>query len=193
MCDFQPKPVAWLDHELPENQAAEVERHVQACEQCRTERDRYEQVSKTFDAYCDALMSAKTHPNVLRWVPAVSGALLALAATVLLFTWQRPRIDPRPPVTPRAAAAPFQGLAAESVLSAEPVAPKKIHRRQAILPVQEQVQQPPAKWQPPDTAVQITIPAETMFAPGAIPEGMKFVAELSIGPDGSVERLRLRP
>jgi hypothetical protein len=32
-----------------------------------------------------------------------------------------------------------------------------------------------------------------MFAPGAIPEGMNFVAELSIGPDGSVERLRLRP
>src|SRR6266403_5088319 len=155
MCDFQPKLVAWLDNELPDNQAAEVERHVQGCQQCRTERDRYEQVSKTFDAYCDALMSAKTHPNVLRWVPAVSGALLALAATVLLFTFQRPRIDPPPAVTPRAATAPIQALAAE------PVAPKKIHRRQAILPVQEQVQQPAAKWQPPETAVQITIPAET--------------------------------
>src|SRR5882724_456712 len=187
MCDFQAKLIAWLDHELPEHQAAEVERHVEACEQCRTERDRYEQVSKTFDAYCDALMSAKTHPNVLRWVPAVSGALLALAATVLFFTLQRPRIDPRPAVTLRAAAAPVQAL------SAEPVAPKKIHRRQAILPVREQVQQPAAKWELPETAVQITIPAETMFAPGAIPEGMNFVAELSIGPDGSVERLRLRP
>ena len=193
MCDFQPKLVAWLDNELPENQAAEVERHVQACQQCRAERDRYEQVSKTFDAYCDALTSAKTHPHVFRWVPAVSGVLLAVAATVLFLTWQGPRIDPRPAVTPRAAAAPVQALAAESVLSAEPVAPKKIHRRQAILPVQEQVHQPAAKWQPPDTAVQITIPAETMFAPGAIPEGMNFVAELSIGPDGSVERLRLRP
>jgi len=192
MCDFQPKLVAWLDNELPENQAAEVKKHVQACEQCRTERDRYEQVSKTFEAYCDALTSAKTHPNVFRWVPAVSGALLAVAATVLFLTWQGPRIDPRPPATPRAAVT-VQALAAEPVLSAEPVAPKKIHRRQVILPVQEQVQQSTAKWQPPDTAVQITIPAETMFAPGAIPEGMNFVAELSIGPDGSVERLRLRP
>jgi anti-sigma factor RsiW len=193
MCDFQPKLVAWLDNELPQNRAAEVERHVQACQQCRAERDRYEQVGKTFDAYCDAVMSAKTHPNVLPWVPAVSGALLAVAATVLLFTLQRPRIDPRPAVTPAAKAAPARVLAAESVLSLEPVAPKKIHRRQAILPVREQVQQPTAKWQPPETAVQITIPAETMFAPGAIPEGMNFVAELSIGPDGSVERLRLRP
>ena len=183
MCDFQPKLIAWLDNELPENQAAEIERHVQACQQCRTERDRYEQVSKTFDTYCDAVMAAKTRPNILRWVPAVSGALLAVAATVLLFTFQRPRIEPRPVITPAATAAPVQILAAESVV------PKKFHTRRPILPVQE----PAAKWQPPDTAVQITIPAETMFAPGAIPEGMNFVAELSIGPDGSVERLRLRP
>ncbi len=42
MCDFQPKLVAWLDHELPEDQAAEVERHVQACEECRAERENYE-------------------------------------------------------------------------------------------------------------------------------------------------------
>jgi anti-sigma factor RsiW len=193
MCDFQPKLVAWLDNELPENEAVEVERHVQACEACRTESQNYQQASRTFYAHCDAVMAAKTRPNVLRWVPAVSGALLAIAATVLLSTFQRPRIDPRPAVTAAATAAPVKVLAAESILSAEPVAPKKIHRRQAILPVQEQVQQPFAKWQLPDTAVQITIPAETMFAPGAIPEGMNFVAELSIGPDGSVERLRLRP
>ncbi len=187
MCDFQAKLIAWLDHELLENQAAEVERHVQACEQCRAERERYEQVSRTFDAYCDAVMAAKTHRSVPRWIPAVSGALLAIAATVLLFTFQRPRIEPRPIVTPTATAAPVQILAAESV------AHKKIHRRRAVFPVQESVQEPAAKWQPAETAVQITIPAETMFAPGAIPEGMNFVAELSIGPDGSVERLRLRP
>src|SRR6266849_6186813 len=61
MCDFQAKLIAWLDHELLENQAAEVERHVQACEQCRAERGRYEQVSRTFDAYCAAVMAAKPH------------------------------------------------------------------------------------------------------------------------------------
>jgi hypothetical protein len=41
--------------------------------------------------------------------------------------------------------------------------------------------------------VQIAIPAEAMFPPGAMPEGMSFIAEVSIGADGSVERLRLRP
>jgi anti-sigma factor RsiW len=183
MCDLQTRLIAWLDHELPLDQAAEVESHVQACEECRTARESYQQVSRTFDAYCDALMAAKTRRGLPRWVPAMSGALLAITATVLLWTFQRPRIEPRPVVTPAATAAPVKVLAAESIVH------KKIHRRRVVLPFQE----PAAKWQPAETAVQITIPAETMFAPGAIPEGMNFVAELSIGPDGSVERLRLRP
>jgi anti-sigma factor RsiW len=192
MCDFQAKIVAWLDHELPDNQAADVERHVQACEQCRAEHEKYGQVSRTFDAYCDTVLAAKTHRSILRWVPAMSGALLAIAATVLFLTSQQHRIEPRPIVAPGATVAPVQALAAESVLSAEP-AHKKIHSPRAVLPVQKSVEEPPANWQPAETAVQITIPLETMFAPGAIPEGMNFVAELSIGPDGSVERLRLRP
>lgn len=193
MCDFQGKLITWLDNELPENEAVEVERHVQACEECRVERQKYEQVSRTFDAYCEAVLAAKAHRRVLRWVPAMSGALLAIAATVLFLTSQQHRIEPRPVVAPVATAAPVQVLASESVPSPEPTAHNKIHRRRAVLPVQEPVSAPAAKWQPPETAVQITIPAETMFAPGAIPEGMNFVAELSIGPDGSVERLRLRP
>jgi len=193
MCDFQGKLIAWLDHELPDSQDAEVERHVQACESCRTDRERYAQMSGTFNAYCDAVLAAKAHRRVLRCVPAMSGALLAIAATVLFLTSQQHRIEPRPVVAPVATAAPVQVLASESVLSAEPTAHSKIHRRRAVLPVREPVPAPAAKWQPAETAVQITIPAETMFAPGAIPEGMNFVAELSIGPDGSVERLRLRP
>src|SRR5712675_1690746 len=120
MCDFQPKLVAWLDHELPEHQAAEVERHVQACEECRAERENYEQVSRTIDAYCDAVMAAKTSSNVLRWVPVVSGALLAVTATVLLFTFHRPRVELRPIVTPAATAdsatpSPIKVLAAQPV------------------------------------------------------------------------------
>ena len=191
MCDFQPKLVAWLDNELPENQAAEVERHLQVCQECRTERERYEQVSRTLDSYCDAVMAARTHRALPSWIPAASGALLAIAATVLLFTFHRPRVELRPIVTP-AVTADSATPSPIKVLAAQPVAHKTIHRRRPVLPIEVPVREP-AKWQPAETAVQITIPAETMFAPGAIPEGMNFVAELSIGPDGSVERLRLRP
>jgi anti-sigma factor RsiW len=191
MCDLQPKLIAWLDHELPPDQAAELESHLQACVQCQTERDRYERVSTTFHAYCNAVLTSKTHRTVPRWVAPVSGALLAITATVLLVTLQRPAIAPPSPVlTPAATripAAPVNPVASES--TSESALPKPLHTRRARPPLPA----PSAKWQPAETAVQIAIPAETMFAPGAIPEGMNFIAELSIGPDGSVERLRLRP
>jgi anti-sigma factor RsiW len=190
MCDSQAKLVAWLDHELPEDQADEVESHVQECEACRAARARYEHVSRTFDAYCDAVLTAKTRRSMPRWIPTVSGALLAISATVLMMTFQRPRSEPpRPVVTPAATRA-----------SASPSAPVRVLASESVVhsptPMHRPIPSPPAraaKWQPAETAVQITIPAETMFAPGAIPEGMNFIAELSIGPDGSVERLRLRP
>jgi hypothetical protein len=41
--------------------------------------------------------------------------------------------------------------------------------------------------------IQIAFPADEMFPPGAVPEGMHFVADVTISPDGSAERLRLRP
>lgn len=190
MCDFEAKLVAWLDHELPEDQAAEVESHVHRCQECRAECERYEQVSKTFDACCDAVVAAKTHSRMPRWIPVVSGALLAISATVLLLTFQRPRMEPlRPVVTPAATAATVSTAAPVRVLAPESAVRRTIRKRRPIVPLPARA----AEWQPPETAVQITIPVETMFAPGAIPEGMNFVAELSIGPDGSVERLRLRP
>jgi hypothetical protein len=46
---------------------------------------------------------------------------------------------------------------------------------------------------PDEPVIQIAIPADEMFPPGAVPEGMHFVADLTIAADGSAERLRLRP
>jgi hypothetical protein len=43
-----------------------------------------------------------------------------------------------------------------------------------------------------ETAVQIAIPADAMFPPGAVPNGMNWNAELIIAPDGSVKQVRLR-
>jgi hypothetical protein len=41
--------------------------------------------------------------------------------------------------------------------------------------------------------VEIAIPADAMFPPGAAPPGMSFAADLTISADGSAERLGLRP
>jgi hypothetical protein len=57
-----------------------------------------------------------------------------------------------------------------------------------VPPIQERA----VEWRPTETAVQIAIPADAMFPPGAMPKGMNFIAELSIAADGSVEQVRLR-
>jgi anti-sigma factor RsiW len=181
MCDGQGKLMAWLDDELPQEEAAEVAGHVEGCAECRSEREAYERVSKTFDAYCEAVMTAKTHHGIPRWVPALAGAVAAVA--VLFLSFARARVEPRAMASPVVAAIP-------KVLDATPAPSKKVHRpHPAVARVQEQIN----SWRPAESAVEIAIPAEAMFAPGAMPEGMNFIAEVSIGSDGAVKRLRLRP
>ena len=50
-----------------------------------------------------------------------------------------------------------------------------------------------ANWVANEPSVQIAISAAAMFPPGAVPEGIDFVADLSIGADGSVQQVRLQP
>jgi hypothetical protein len=44
-----------------------------------------------------------------------------------------------------------------------------------------------------EPAIQIAIPADAMFPHGAVPEGMTYIANLSLAADGSVQGFRLRP
>jgi hypothetical protein len=55
------------------------------------------------------------------------------------------------------------------------------------------VQNQNAYLQPDEPMIRIAIPADEMFPPGAVPEGIHFVADLTIAADGSAERLLLRP
>ena len=50
-----------------------------------------------------------------------------------------------------------------------------------------------ASWPPAGPAIQIAIPGQAIFPPGALPEGINFVADVSIAADGSAQRLRLQP
>jgi anti-sigma factor RsiW len=182
MCDVQAKLIAWLDRELSSDEAADVERHIEGCKECRSRLAAYEQVSETFDVYCDAVVAAKTRRRVPRWVPVLASAVVA--TVMVYFAIPRTRIDP-PPVLRPATTAASAALPAPEV---ESVPRKTIHRRHPQAPVQVRA----AKWQPMETAVQIAIPADVMFPPGAMPKGMNFIAELSIAPDGSVKQIRLR-
>jgi anti-sigma factor RsiW len=184
MCDVQVKLIAWLDRELSSDEAAEVDRHIKQCRECRDRLVTYKQVSETFDVYCDAVVAGKTRRRVSRWVPVLATAAVAAAVVMFLALPQR-RIEPPPVLAPTLVAT---SVPVPAPRAAQAAPRKTIRRRHAVPPVRE----PTLKWQPTETAVQIAIPAEAMFPPGAMPKGMNFIAELSIAPDGSVQQVRLR-
>jgi hypothetical protein len=177
-----------MDRELPENEAADVERHVRDCSDCRGRADAYEQVSRRFVAYCDAAIGEKPRRGLPRWVPALLAS--AAAAAVLLLVLQ-PSTVKQMPVRPRVADATpavVVGTGTETETETAPRPVKKVHRRRVIAPVRT----PNANWTSAEPAIQIAIPVEAMFPPGAVPEGITFIADLSMAADGSVQGLRLQ-
>ena len=189
MCEVQGKLVAWLDRELAADEAVAVQRHVQQCEECRRWLTKYENASETFEAYCDALMAAKAPRQAGRGAGVLAGALVTVIAAAVMFL-----IFPRRPVEPSPILKPTEPTAATaSVLALEPAAepvPRRatIHKRHVAPRVSDYA----TKAEPMDTAIQIAIPAEAMFPPGAMPNGVNFIADVRIAADGSVQQVRLR-
>jgi anti-sigma factor RsiW len=183
MCEFSERLIGWLDRELPENEAADVERHIQICTECRNQLAEYQDLSRTLDTYCDAVVASEARQRVPRWVPvAPIGVAAAVAAALFLFL---PRTRIGPPVSePLVKTAP-----SPIVAKATPPAVKAVHRHRGVgrAPNQE------ANLPPTEPAIQIAIPGESLFPPGAVPEGVVFTADLSIAADGSARQIRLRP
>jgi hypothetical protein len=178
MCDFSAL-VAWMDRELPDTEAAAMERHVRDCFECRTRVDAYQEASRAFVAYCDAAVGAKTRGGLPHWVPVLASAM-ATAVLLLVF---RPAVVERIPVGP-----PVADAVRADILETAPSPVKKVHRRHVSAPMKT----PIANWGMVEPGIRIAIPVEAMFPPGAVPEGITFIADLSIAADGSVQGLRLQ-
>jgi anti-sigma factor RsiW len=198
MCDVSGKLIAWLDHELPPDEAADVERHLETCSECRGHLDGYKRVSNEFDAYCDAAIASSVRRGVPRWVPVVSAAGAVAALVVLFLILSRTPVESPAFHPPQVAVAASPAVVATSV--SVPVSSfQRVRRRHAIAPVQSQnansapTQSQNAYFLAEEPVIQIDIPADEMFSPGAVPPGMHFIADLTIAADGSAERLRLRP
>jgi anti-sigma factor RsiW len=183
MCDFKGRLVAWMDGELAENEAAQTERHLRACADCRERVAAYQGVSRGFaDYYATATlttMATKKPSHVKRWVPVLAAAA-AVAALVLALL---PRPVKQVPAVPRVVTPP--SVAVQT--AATPLKPAAKHQ------VTAHRKAPRANWAMAQPAIQIAIPAEAMFPPGAVPEGVNYIANLSLAADGSVQRLRLQP
>jgi hypothetical protein len=181
MCDFSGRLVAWMDRELPDNEGADVERHVRDCSECRKRVDAYEEVSRAFAAHCDAAMEQATRRRLPRWVPVLASAAVTAAVLFLVFQPASVKLIPvRPPVADASPAI---------ILATAPQPVKRVHRRRGIAPVKTTN----ANWALSEPAIQIAIPVEAMFPPGAVPEGITFIADVSVAADGSVQGLRLQP
>jgi anti-sigma factor RsiW len=181
MCDFSGKLIAWMDRELVDDDAAPVERHVLGCKDCQSRVAAYKEVSRAFAAYYDLAAEPQTHRKIPLWAPILSGAAAVVAMLALIFMrlpvqqipTRKQVVENRPAV----------------VLDVAPKSLARVPRRHAIERAKTlSVEQPLA-----DPIIQIAIPAEAMFAPGAVPEGVEFVANLNMAADGSEQRLRLQP
>ena len=188
-CDWSEKLVAWLDGELSNDEAAYMERHLAACVECRTKVDAYKKVSVALQSYCDAATTSGTHQAApLRVLPYVGAAAAAAVLAFFLLPSQprtvAPSVQPAPAI-PSVVAVP--DVKPASPAPSPRIKPVRV-RRSAEPPQSSQTNSPPT-----ESAVQIAIPAEALFPPGAFPQGVAFVADLSIAPDGSPQRLHLEP
>ena len=204
MCELSGKLIAWLDGELPADEAAGVEQHMEACAGCRSAIESYKQVSCELNAYCDdAIAASSTDCRMPLWIPVASAAGAVAALLMLFLAWppavrKRHAISFPPPVVATGA------IGDTRVVGAPPAAPiREAHRRhstaaeakkspvavQTAQPVRDEVTDILAE----EPVIRIAIPADEMFPPGAVPEGIRFAADLTIAADGSAERLRLRP
>jgi len=112
-------------------------------------------------------------------------AVIGAAAAVLALFLLRPYTHVEKPLAIPPPAVSYQAIVPE----APPSPIKQVHRRHSATPAHSA----PAQWLPSEQAVQIAIPAEALLPPGAAPEGVNFVADLSIASDGSAQRLRFEP
>ena len=186
MCKYSTKLIAWLDRELEQEQMAEMEQHLRECVECRVNIAKYEGASQLFDDYCNAVMAAEPDRDRRRWIPLLSAAaaILVLVATTAVVL--RTRVQPLSP-SPTAIVQP-----AQSPLVPEPAIPPA----NAMRPRRARAKRSQASnWLPlpPQPAVEVAIPADSMFPPGAVPEGVNFIADVNFAPDGSARQMRLRP
>lgn len=202
MCDFSGKLIAWIDAELSPEETAEIALHVEACAECRSRADLYKRVGGEFEAFCDAQVSSVTPRGSNHWAPAASaaGAIAALLACFLLW----PRTSRKPASFNFPTAGPATSAVVMENSKSTPDGPAgKIYRRSKAPRVRTVAQPQDARVtrlpgqdayfaRPDEPVVEIAIPAEEMFPPGAVPPGMNFVADVAIAADGSADRVQLR-
>lgn len=198
MCEHSGKLVAWMDGEISAAEASEIARHVAECAECRSCVAELRNVSGKFEEYCEAVLQESARREANWRKPALLAAAAAIILTLVVTHWRRPATpQAQTPTETASAVSDAQPVrsAVERASGGEKRDVQSRHKRRAraTAPVQARADTQSSRSGSEEPALRIAIPAEAIFAPGALPDGMIFVADLSIGADGRVEQLRLVP
>lgn len=199
MCEFSGRLIAWMDGELAEREGESAEQHLASCTECRARLSSYREASDAFRVYCgsavDAVIERPRHSNVRRWALGAAVAAVVLLAVALARHATIPRAATIHHVAARAVTSPGNvprttDGSGETVLSSSvstrrhsPIKP--VRRARALAEGVKQQSARPASADPAESvalvpAIEIAVPADGMFQPGAMPEGMSFVADVTI-------------
>lgn len=185
MCNFKNNLVAWMDGELPPVEAEAVQQHLTACAACRECVSAYGNASQAFATYYQAATVPKPAPvrTTPRWLPYVAAAAAIIAIALMTFPRSRDQRSAAPQVAAATSSLPEQ--VPVPATTAKPARAVTVHH--ATTPAKSQ---PVARASAP-AAIQIAIPADAVFPPGAVPEGFTYIARLAA--DGSLQDLRVQP
>jgi hypothetical protein len=164
MCEYSGRLIAWMDGELPGEEAAKVEWHVRQCAECRRNVNAYAEVSGAFVACYDAAMAAQPRRTTSRWALGGLAAAAAILAAILLIQPRAEQIAVFVPPPPHAPAMAFE----------KPPGPMALVRSRPRA-THTLVLQP---WIAVEPSVEVALPADALFPPGAVPEGFSFIADV---------------
>ncbi len=181
MCEYSGRLIAWLDQELsdqelsdqelPDQEATNVEWHVGHCAECRKAVSVYKEVSGAFLVCYEAAMSPRPRRRMEWWIASGVAAAALIVALVLFAQPRLEQLSMRPPSPPQAPAMAFE----KSVPSPEPAVAVR-PQRQARAPIHPRgIAQ---RWMAQEPVVEVALPADALFPPGAVPQGFSFIAEV---------------
>jgi len=163
MCEFSGRLVAWLDGELQEPEATNVAWHLARCAECRETVQSFQAVSSAFlSCYEQALPRPVRRP---RWI-FVAGGTAAAAVLAALLLWPRP-LEPLPIYSVRTPQVP-------AVAFLRPTS----GRSRTV----SRIKQIRNTWTSGPPVVEVELPADMLFPPGAVPEGFSFIADVRTEP-----------
>jgi anti-sigma factor RsiW len=164
MCEYSGRLIAWMDGELPGEEATNVEWHVGQCAECRQAVNGYAEVSGAFLVGYEAEMTAQPRQKTFPWAIGGVAAGLAILSAVLFAPTRAEHLSVFAPPPPHAPAMAFEK-------PPRPMARVRSRRSPTRTPVR-----PP--WIVVEPSVEVTLPADALFPPGAVPQGFSFIADV---------------